>query len=49
MYNQIMEEMRTHIAGGTFAAFQKEFIANYVPSQKILAARGQTKVRGVDE
>ena len=49
MYLKLMESIRTHIAAGTFSDFRREFIANYVPSQKILAARGQTVVRGTDE
>jgi hypothetical protein len=34
-----MADTRSHIAAGTFAEFYREFIANYVPSQKVLAAR----------
>jgi queuine tRNA-ribosyltransferase len=49
MYIKIMEEIRMHITAGTFAGYRKDFIANYIPSQKVLAARGQTKVRGADE
>jgi queuine tRNA-ribosyltransferase len=49
MYLKVMEEMRQHIAAGTFAEFRKEFIANYVPTQRVLSMRGQTMVRGADE
>ncbi|MDB6027952.1 MAG: tRNA guanosine(34) transglycosylase Tgt [Verrucomicrobiales bacterium] len=39
MYLQVMREIRTHIAAGTFGEFRREFIANYKPSQKILTQR----------
>jgi hypothetical protein len=44
-----MANIRSHIAAGTFGEFRNEFIANYVPSRKVLAARGATVVRGADE
>ena len=49
MFLKVMADMRAHIAAGSFAEFRREFVANYVPSEKVLATRGQTKVRGVDE
>ena len=49
LYLKVMRDIRSHIAAGTFADFRKEFIANYVPSRKVLAARGATIVRGADE
>jgi queuine tRNA-ribosyltransferase len=49
MYLKLMAHIRSHLAAGTFADFRKEFIANYVPSRKVLAARGATLVRGADE
>ena len=49
MYLKVMANIRSHIAAGTFADFRKEFIANYIPSRKVLAARGATAVRGADE
>jgi len=49
MYLRLMANIRAHIAAGTFADFKKEFIATYVPSKKVLAARGATIVRGADE
>jgi queuine tRNA-ribosyltransferase len=39
MYLKLMTDIRKHLKEGTFGEFRKEFIANYVPSQKILAAR----------
>jgi len=39
IFIKIMADARTHLAAGTFAEFYREFIANYVPSQKVLAAR----------
>jgi queuine tRNA-ribosyltransferase len=49
MYLKVMDEIRKHIAAGTFHDFHKDFVANYVPTKKVLATRGQTVVRGVDE
>lgn len=39
MYIKLMSDMRAHLHAGTFAEFRKEFIANYVPSKKVLEAR----------
>jgi queuine tRNA-ribosyltransferase len=39
LFLKIMAEVRTAIAAGTFAEFYRGFIANYTPSQKILAQR----------
>jgi len=39
LYLKVMTEVRAAIAAGTFAEFYREFIANYTPSQKILAHR----------
>jgi queuine tRNA-ribosyltransferase len=39
LFLKVMADTRAHIAAGTFAEFYREFIANYVPSQKVLAAR----------
>jgi len=39
LFLKIMAEVRAAIAAGTFAEFYREFIANYTPSQKILAQR----------
>ena len=39
MYLRTMAEMRTAIAAGTFAEFRREFVANYVPTKKVLLAR----------
>jgi queuine tRNA-ribosyltransferase len=49
MYLKVMKDLRAHIAAGTFAEFREEFVANYVPSQRVLSMRGQTAVRGADE
>lgn len=38
-YLKVMKEIRTHLASGTFSDFRKAFIAEYVPSQKILSTR----------
>jgi len=39
MYMKVMEDIRGHIAAGTFGEFRREFVGNYVPTQKVLAAR----------
>ncbi|MBI5383706.1 MAG: tRNA guanosine(34) transglycosylase Tgt [Verrucomicrobia bacterium] len=39
MYLQLMADMRAHLAAGTFAEFRREFVANYVPTRRVLAAR----------
>ncbi len=49
MYLEVMEEIRRHLGQGTFSEYRQKFIANYIPTQKVLATRGQTLVRGADE
>jgi len=39
MYLRTMAEMRAAIAAGAFADFRREFVANYVPTKKVLLAR----------
>jgi queuine/archaeosine tRNA-ribosyltransferase len=39
MYLRTMAEMRAAIATGAFAEFRREFVANYVPTKKVLLAR----------
>jgi queuine tRNA-ribosyltransferase len=39
MYLKLMADIRAHLAAGTFAEFRREFVANYVPSAKVLAGR----------
>ena len=39
LYLKVMTEVRAAIAAGTFADYHRNFITNYKPSQKILAAR----------
>src|SRR5438093_8174998 len=43
MFLKLMADIRAHIASGTFAEFRREFIANYRPSRKVLAARKSPK------
>jgi queuine tRNA-ribosyltransferase len=38
-YLDVMAEMRARLADGTFSEYRREFAANYVPTQKILAGR----------
>ena len=39
MYLKVMADVRAAIAAGTFAEFHREFIANFKPSEKIMAQR----------
>ena len=39
LFLRLMADVRAAIAAGTFNGFRREFIANYVPSQKVLSAR----------
>jgi queuine tRNA-ribosyltransferase len=39
MYLRTMEEIRAAIAAGTFAEYRREFVADYVPTRKVLLAR----------
>jgi queuine tRNA-ribosyltransferase len=39
MYLKLMAAIREHLAAGTFAEFRREFVANYVPSQRVLSTR----------
>lgn len=44
MYVKLMADVRAALAAGTFAEFYREFIASFVPSQKILSARAVAKL-----
>jgi queuine tRNA-ribosyltransferase len=39
LFLRVMEDARTHLAAGTFTAFRRDFVANYVPTAKVLAMR----------
>ena len=41
LYIALMTDIRKHLAAGTFGEFRKEFVANYIPSQKILDHRAK--------
>ncbi len=43
MILKVMADIRTALAAGTFAEFRREFVANYVPSRKILTAREESR------
>ena len=43
LFLKLMADVRAAIAAGTFADFYREFIANYVPSKKVLDAREKEK------
>ena len=40
LYLQVMADIRSHLAAGTFGGFRREFAARYVPTEKI---RGQRR------
>ena len=39
LFLRVMADIRAHLAAGTFDEFRREFIANYVPSRRVLSAR----------
>jgi queuine tRNA-ribosyltransferase len=39
MYVKLMQDIRSHLSAGTFGDFRREFVGNYVPSQRVLSAR----------
>ena len=49
MFLKVMSDIRAHIAAGTFGDFRRDYAATYVPSEKVLAARGVNPARGADE
>jgi len=40
MYLKLMADLRAHLAAGTFAGFRREFVANYLPTRRVLRGRG---------
>ena len=44
MYLKLMADVRATLAAGTFGEFRREFIANYVPSRKVLSARAAAEL-----
>ncbi len=48
MYLEVMNDIRRHLAAGTFSEFRKEFVAQYVPTQKILSARVKYSLKADD-
>ncbi|PYK96049.1 MAG: tRNA guanosine(34) transglycosylase Tgt [Verrucomicrobia bacterium] len=43
MYLKLMADIRAHLAAGTFTEFRRDFVARYVPSQKVLLARANAE------
>jgi queuine tRNA-ribosyltransferase len=41
LYLKLMADIRAHLIAGTFAEFRREFLANYVPSRKVLLSRAE--------
>ncbi len=39
LYLTLMREVREHLKAGTFTEFHRNYIANYVPTRRVLAAR----------
>ncbi len=48
MYLEVMNDIRRHLAAGTFSEFRKEFVAQYVPTQKIVSARVKYSLKADD-
>ncbi len=38
-YLQVMRDIRSHLAAGTFAEYRREFAANYIPTRPVVEAR----------
>jgi queuine tRNA-ribosyltransferase len=38
-YLKLMQDVRAHLAAGTFSEFRREFVGQYVPSKKVLSTR----------
>src|SRR5882724_9457511 len=45
IFLKVMEEARAAIAQGAFGTFRRDFVANYVPTQKVLLARAAAAER----
>jgi queuine tRNA-ribosyltransferase len=39
MYLRLMADIRAHLAAGTFDAFRRAFVAEYIPTQRVLRSR----------
>jgi queuine tRNA-ribosyltransferase len=39
LFLQVMREVREHLGAGTFGEYRRDFIARYVPTRRVLAAR----------
>jgi len=39
LFLQVMREVREHLRAGTFGEYRRDFIARYVPTRRVLAAR----------
>lgn len=48
MYLSLMSQIRAHLADGTFTEFRKEFLAAYIPSQKVVASRRPSMAAPID-
>jgi queuine tRNA-ribosyltransferase len=47
-YLKVMAEIRAHLAVGSFADYRREFIARYVPTSRVLAARRTAAAQAAD-
>jgi queuine tRNA-ribosyltransferase len=47
MYLRLMADIRAHLAAGTFSDFRQEFVANYVPSRRVLAQATLSEENGL--
>jgi len=44
LYLKLLADVRAALAQGTFAEFRREFIANYVPTRRVLSQREAAKL-----
>ncbi|MFM7101841.1 MAG: tRNA guanosine(34) transglycosylase Tgt [Verrucomicrobiota bacterium] len=44
-YLQLMAEVRTHLRQGTFGEFRREFVGQYVPTEKVRRARAEAAAK----
>lgn len=42
MFMQLMADIRSHLASGTFHEFRQQFLADYVPTKQVLAGRRES-------
>ncbi|HVR36219.1 MAG TPA: tRNA guanosine(34) transglycosylase Tgt [Methylomirabilota bacterium] len=49
LYLKVMRDVRTHLAAGIFGEFRRRFVAEYVPSRKVLQDRNKSGMETTEE